>query len=100
MRKKVTLPWIPTYYTIALYQQGMDYIAHELQSDLWVRDMVMLTALKRLKDRLIGIQLQEEKADKEGVKIIRNEPREPSVQLIERIQKTGVILRNVVLEPE
>jgi len=100
-KKEVLLPWIPDYFTIAIYPQGMDYVAHELQSGLWFRDMVALTALRKLSARLREVQLAMEDADRAGMKIRHpSEPGEVSPKLLADIErKKGVILRNVVIEP-
>lgn len=100
-KREVLLPWLPDYFTIAIYPQGMDFVAHELRSDLWVRDMIALTALRKLSDRLIEVQLATEKAQRQNYVVRHNhEGREASPKLLADIKKKkGVILRNVVIEP-
>lgn len=99
MMKQVTLPWIPDYFTIALYQQSQFFVAHELQSNLYCRNVMMLLAIKDLSKLLISIQLQEEQASKKGWIVKRTPARPASQQAIERVRKVGIILRNVVIEP-
>lgn len=100
-KREVVLPWIPDYFTIAIYPQGNDYIASELQSGLFVRDMISLTALRKLSDRLMEVRLAVEKAQREGYKVSHpSEPREVSAKEMEAIrQRKGIVLRNVVIEP-
>lgn len=97
--KEALLPWLPDYFTIALYPVGSYYVAHELQSNLLAKDMMALQALKTLERRLIEVQVAIENAQKKGWKIKRTPEAPASAKVYETAKKTGIIMRNVVLEP-
>jgi hypothetical protein len=99
MAKEVIIPWIPDYFTIALYPMSGAYVAHELQSNIWCRAPILLDALKNLSKKLIDIQLALDKATKNGRKVKRTPEKAASQKSFEIARKTGIILRNVVLEP-